>query len=124
MVKSTKAPNDDSLIPWEKGGTAYTLCKKMIENGDLTGNELPLQVHGMNDIFRSVNKKSFRAGWGRLKGKMSIFLRKSAPLSKSGKQANFAKGGHMSDDDNDEDGYSVETTTPMKDKKKAYVNGD
>ena len=63
MGKGVKNTDKDGLISWEKGGLAYTLCKVMLQKGELDKNKLPLQVCDTNKIFdRLIKNHSGQVG--------------------------------------------------------------
>ena len=78
MPCKRKTPVEDGTESWAKNEPAYTLCRMMIEEGQLTGKESPSKVREMNDVFRKITKRSFRAGWGRLKAELGLTVKNKA----------------------------------------------
>ena len=111
MPKSNKNLDEEGTIPWQKGGVAYSLLKHMFTNGDLEGNEQPMSVRESNEIFKKVNKTSFRAGWSRLKAELGVHVRSTPMACKPA--ANFGGGkttmSGIGSEDEYEDDYNSTT---------------
>ena len=108
MVKTECNSNKEGLISWEKGGPANMLCRHMLATGQLDGNETPLKVRELNEIFRKVSKRSFQAGWSRLKAEMGIHVRKNNPLKKATSLKSLMSADISSDEEEDD---NISTTS-------------